>query len=44
MPDCYGFPSITAAAKELEATAKAQENLDKLRVESDTLVDLANQH
>ena len=36
----YGFPSITQAAKDLETSAKAQEDLDRLREDVDSLADL----
>ena len=36
----YGFPSVSEAAMELEAGAKAQEDLDKLRRHFETLTDL----
>ena len=36
----YGFPSITEVAKELESSARAQEDLDKLRRHLETLAAL----
>jgi HPt (histidine-containing phosphotransfer) domain-containing protein len=36
----YGFPTITQAAQDLETSAKAQEDLDRLREDFERLADL----